>query len=149
MHKENLMSPLAKNTKATVIPCLRYRDAAAAIEWLCRAFGFEKQLVVPNKDGTIAHAQLSFGNGMIMLGSVVASEFGRLMKQPDEIGGAETQTPYVIVSDADTLYARAKAAGAKIVLDIKDEDYGGRGFTCRDPEGHVWNFGTYDPWEAH
>jgi uncharacterized glyoxalase superfamily protein PhnB len=149
MHKENLMSPLAKNTKATVIPCLRYRDAAAAIEWLCRAFGFEKQLVVPNKDGTIAHAQLSFGNGMIMLGSVVASEFGRLMKQPDEIGGAETQPPYVIVSDADTLYARAKAAGAKIVLDIKDEDYGGRGFTCRDPEGHVWNFGTYDPWEAH
>ena len=63
------MSPLPKNTKATVIPCLRYRDAAAALEWLCRAFGFEKQLVVPNKDGTIAHAQLSFGNGMIMLGS--------------------------------------------------------------------------------
>jgi uncharacterized glyoxalase superfamily protein PhnB len=92
-------------------------------------------------------AQLSFGNGMIMLGSVVASEFGRLMKQPDEIGGAETQTPYVIVSDADQVCTRAKAAGAKIVLDIKDEDYGGRGFTCRDPEGHTWNFGTYDPWE--
>ena len=60
------MSPLAKSTKATVIPCLRYRDAPAAIEWLCRAFGFEKQLVVPNKDGMAAHAQLSFGNGMIM-----------------------------------------------------------------------------------
>ena len=143
------MSPLPKNTKATVIPCLRYRDAAAALEWLCRAFGFEKQLVVPNKDGTIAHAQLSFGNGMIMLGSVVASEFGRLMKQPDETGGAETQTPYLIVSDADQIYMRAKAAGARIVLDIKDEDYGGRGFTCRDLEGHIWNFGSYDPWEIH
>ena len=141
------MPPFAKNTRATVIPCLRYRDAPAAIEWLCRAFGFERQLVVPNRDGTIAHAQLSFGNGMIMLGSVLDSDFGRLMKQPDEVGGAETQTPYVIVSDADVLHARAKAAGAEMVLDIRDEVYGGRGFTCRDLEGHLWNFGTYDPWE--
>ncbi len=140
------MPTFAKNTKATVIPCLRYRNAPAAIEWLCEAFGFEKQLVVPNPDGTIAHAQLSFGNGMIMLGSIVDSEFGRLMKQPDEIGGAETQTPYVIVADADVVYSRAKAADTKIVLDIKDEDYGGRGFSCRDLEGHLWNFGTYDPW---
>ncbi len=143
------MSGLAKNTKATVIPCLRYRDAPAAIEWLCRAFGFEKHLVVPNQDGTIAHAQLSFGNGMVMLGSVVESEFGRLMKQPDEIGGAETQTAYVIVSDADAIYAQAKAAGATIVMEIKDEDYGGRGFTCRDLEGHLWSFGTYDPWATY
>ena len=144
--KENLTSSLSNNTKATVIPCLRYRDAQAAIEWLCRAFGFEKHLVVPGEGGTIAHAELSFGNGMIMLGSVKESEFDRLMKQPDEIGGAETQTAYVIVSDADALYARAKAAGAKIVLDIKDEDYGGRGFSCRDLEGRLWNFRTYDPW---
>ena len=107
---------------------------------------FEKHLVVPGEGGTIAHAELSFGNGMIMLGSVKKSEFDRLMKQPDEIGGAETQTAYVIVSDADSLYALAQAAGAKIVLDIKDEDYGGRGFSCRDLEGRLWNFGTYDPW---
>jgi uncharacterized glyoxalase superfamily protein PhnB len=140
------MSSLPKNTKTTVIPCLRYRDAQSAIEWLCRAFGFEKHLVLPGEGGTIAHAELSFGNGMIMLGSVKKSEFDRLMKQPDEIGGVETQTPYVIVSDAGALYARAKAAGAKIVLDIKDEDYGGRGFSCRDLEGRLWNFGTYDPW---
>lgn len=142
------MSNLTKNTRATVIPCLRYRDASAAIDWLCANFGFEKQLVVPNDDGTIAHAQLSFGNGMIMLGSVleVETEFGRLMKQPDEIGGAETQSSYIVVSDADAVYARAKAAGAEIVIEIKDEDYGGRGFSCRDLEGHLWNFGTYDPW---
>jgi uncharacterized glyoxalase superfamily protein PhnB len=143
------MSSLAKNTKATVIPCLRYRNAPAAIEWLCQAFGFEKHLVVPGEGDTIVHSQLSFGNGMIMLGSVLDTEFGRLMKQPDEIDGAETQTAYVIVSDADAVYARAKAAGAQIVLDIKDEDYGGRGFSCRDLEGHLWNFGTYDPWGAH
>ena len=141
-----MMSAFAKTTKSTFVPCLRYRDAPAAIEWLCQAFGFEKHLVVPGPNGTVAHAQLSFGNGMIMLGSVVDSEFGQLMKQPDEIGGAETQTPYVIVSDADAVYSSAKAAGAKIVIDIKDEDYGGRGFSCRDPEGHLWNIGTYDPW---
>jgi uncharacterized glyoxalase superfamily protein PhnB len=110
------------------------------------AFGFEKHLVVPGEGETIVHAELSFGNGMIMLGSVKESEFDRLMQQPDEIGGAETQTAYVIVSDADAVYARAKAAGAEIVLEIKDEDYGGRGFSCRDLEGRLWNFGTYDPW---
>ena len=140
------MSSLAKNTKATVIPCLRYRDAPAAIEWLCKVFGFEKQLIVPGEDGVIHHAQLSFGNGMIMLGSVQQNEFGRLMKQPDEIGGAETQSAYLVVQDADVLYQRAKAADAQIVMEIKDEDYGGRGFSCRDLEGHLWNFGTYDPW---
>lgn len=140
------MSNLAKNTKATVVPCLRYRNAPAAIEWLCQAFGFEKHLVVPNEDGTIAHAQLSFGNGMIMLGSVLDTEFGRWMKQPDEIGGAETQSAYVVVEDADVIYHRAKAAGAEIMREIQDEDYGGRGFTCRDLEGHLWSIGTYDPW---
>lgn len=140
------MSTLAKNTRATVIPCLRYQNAPAAIEWLCRNFGFEKQLVVPGENGMIAHAQLSFGNGMIMLGSVNDSAYGCLIKQPDEIGGAETQSAYVIVSDADAVYACAKAAGAQIVFDIKGEDYGGRGFTCRDLEGRLWNFGTYDPW---
>jgi len=133
--------------QATVIPSLRYRNAPAAIDWLCQVFGFEKQLVVPNPDGTIAHAELSFGNGMIMLGSVADTEFGRLMKQPDEIGGAETQSAYVIVSDADLVYARAKAANAEIVRDIRNEDYGGRGFSCRDLEGHLWSIGTYDPWE--
>jgi uncharacterized glyoxalase superfamily protein PhnB len=141
------MPAIAKQTRATVIPSLRYRNAPAAIDWLCQVFGFEKQLVVANPDGTIAHAQLTFGNGMIMLGSVADTEFGRLMKQPDEIAGAETQSSYVIVSDADLVYARAKAANAEIVRKIKDEDYGGRLFTCRDLEGHLWSIGTYDPWE--
>lgn len=142
------MSTLGKTMKATVIPCLRYRNASAAIEWLCAAFGFEKQAVYPNEDGTIVHAQLTFDNGMIMLGSVLEkeTEWGRLIKQPDEIGGAETQSAYVIVADADALYARAKAREAKIVVEINDEDYGGRGFSCYDLEGHLWNFGTYDPW---
>ncbi|MBC8120084.1 MAG: VOC family protein [Burkholderiaceae bacterium] len=141
------MKNSAQSTKATIIPCLRYRDAPAAIEWLCQTFGFERHLVVPNDDGTVAHAQLSLGNGMIMLGSVVDSEFGRLMKQPDEIGGSQTQTVYVVVGDADALYAKAKAGGAIIAIEIKDEDYGGRAFSCHDPERHLWSFGTYDPWQ--
>ena len=143
------MSTLAKTTTATVIPILRYRRAPAAIDWLCRTFGFERHLVVPGPNDTIVHAQLGFGNGMVMLGSAGAdTEFGRYMKQPDEIGGCETASVYVVVSDADAVYARAKAAGAEILLDIKDEDYGGRGFTCRDVEGHIWSFGTYDPWQT-
>ena len=85
---------------------------------------------------------------MIMLGSARQGDYDRLITQPDEIDGAVTQAPYVVVEDADAHYARAKAAGAEIVLEIKTEDYGGRGYTCRDPEGHVWNFGTYHPWVA-
>ncbi|MGH6946492.1 MAG: VOC family protein [Kiloniellales bacterium] len=130
----------------TIVPCLRYRDAPAAIDWLCKAFGFEKQLAVPDEQGGIAHAQLTFGSGMVMLGSARDNEFGRLMKQPDEIAGAETQCPYVIVADPDAHHARAKAAGATIVAAPADQDYGGRLYSCRDPEGHLWNFGSYDPW---
>jgi uncharacterized glyoxalase superfamily protein PhnB len=138
----------AKDTTATVIPSLRYQDAPKAIDWLCRAFGFERHLVVPGEGDTIAHAQLVYGRGMIMLGSSGAhgGGFDELVKAPAEVGGIGTQSPYVIVEDADAHLARARAAGAEIVLDIKDEDYGGRGYTCRDLEGHVWSFGTYDPW---
>ncbi len=142
------MADNAKNTTTTVIPTLRYRDAPAAIEWLCEAFGFEKHLVVPGESGTIAHAQLVFGNGMIMLGSALDREFDKLQKPPNALGNVPSQSPYIIVEDADKHYARAVAAGAEIVMDIKDEDHGGRGYSCRDPEGHVWNFGTYDPWAA-
>jgi uncharacterized glyoxalase superfamily protein PhnB len=133
------------DSSATIIPTLRYREAPAAIEWLCKAFGFEKHLIVPGENGAIAHAQLTFGNGMIMLGTTRADEFGQLTKAPSLVGGA-TQSPYIVVTDIDGHYARAKAAGAKIVIEIKDEDYGGRDYSCADPEGHLWSFGSYDPW---
>jgi uncharacterized glyoxalase superfamily protein PhnB len=134
------------NRHARIILTMRYRNAPAAIEWLCKAFGFEKQLAVPDQDGGIAHAQLTFDNGMIMLSSVGGGMFGKLMKLPEEIGGCETQSAYVIVADCDAHYARAKAAGAVMLRDVQDEDYGGRGYTCRDLEGHIWSFGSYDPW---
>ena len=142
------MADNAKNTTTTVIPTLRYQDAPAAIEWLCEAFGFEKHLVVPGENGTIAHAQLVFGNGMIMLGSALDREFDKLQKPPNALGNVPSQSPYIILEDADKHYSRAVAAGAEIVMDIKDEDHGGRGYSCRDPEGHLWNFGSYDPWET-
>jgi uncharacterized glyoxalase superfamily protein PhnB len=134
---------------STLVPTLRYRDIPAAIDWLCRAFGFEKDLVVKGEDGTVRYAQLTFGSGMVMLGPVQDSEFDNLMRQPDEIGGAETQICYFCVEDALAHYARASEAGAEIVLDIdEDSDGSGRGYSCRDLEGHVWIFGTYNPWQT-
>ncbi len=131
--------------KATMIPALRYADAPAAIDWLCRAFGFERHLVVPDGDDGIAHAQLTLGDAMLMLGGHRSDEFGRLMRLPAEAGGS-TQSLYVVVEDVDGHCERARAAGAEIMREPMDEDYGGRGYTCRDVEGHVWTFGSYDPW---
>jgi uncharacterized glyoxalase superfamily protein PhnB len=141
------MTQKSATANSTVIPGMRYRNAPAAIDWLCATFGFERQLVVPMPDGSIAHAQLRLGGGMLMLGSIYDSEFGRHITQPDEIGGKETQAAYLLVADADAVYARVKANGGEIVIEIKDEDYGGRGFTCRDPQGHIWSVGTYNPWQ--
>ena len=129
------MADNLKETTTTVIPTMRYNDAAAAISWLCEAFGFETHLVVPGDGGTIVHAQLVFGNGMVMVGSARASEFDNLQKPPSALGGAGSHSPNIIVDDADKHYARAVAAGAEIVIEIKNEDHGGRGYSCRDPEG--------------
>ncbi len=127
---------------STVIPAFRYRDASQAIQWLCDAFGFERNTVYPNPDGTIAHAQLTHGTGMIMLGSGEGSDYEQFV----QAGGTPTVGMYVIVSDVDGHAARARAAGAEILMEPEDQDYGGRGYTCRDLEGNVWSFGSYDPW---
>lgn len=132
---------------STIIPCLRYENAPAMITWLCDTFGFARQLVVDDGAGGIAHAQLTLGAGMIMLGSARKDEFGRCQGTPAALGGT-TQSPYVIVPDVDALCDKARAAGAEIVMAPRDEDYGGRSFSCRDPEGHLWSFGSYDPWAA-
>lgn len=139
---------MAENTRqATVIPTLRYRDAVAAVEWLCQAFGFEKHLIVPGENGTIEHAELVFGDGMIMLGSVRDDEFGQLQQPPSRVDAPVGQSPYIIVDDVDQHHTQAIAAGATVVMPLKDQDYGGRDYSCRDPEGFLWNFGTYNPWQ--
>jgi uncharacterized glyoxalase superfamily protein PhnB len=138
---------MVTTTKGNIIPALRYRDAPAAIDFLCKAFGFERHAVYQSSDTQVDHAQLVLGNGMVMLGS--ASNEGEYakwvspLKTPDDAG---TQGVYIVIDDCDAHHARAKAAGARILRPPTDEDYGGRGYTCRDLEGNVWSFGTYDPW---
>jgi uncharacterized glyoxalase superfamily protein PhnB len=124
---------------------LRYRDVAAAIDWLCNAFGFEKHQVVWGGDGAVRYAELTFGNGMIMLRPIEDSSLDKFMAQPADTGGAETQICYLFIADAAAHCARAKAAGVEIVLDIEAADSNERGYSCRDLEGHIWNFGNYDP----
>ena len=138
--------PNQTKSYSSVIPGMHYRNAPEAIEWLCGVFGFKKHAVHAGPGNTIMHAELTLGGGMIMLGSVSDKAPNRHMKLPLELGGAQTRGVSLIVKDANEIYARAKAAGADIVEDIEDKPYGGRGFTCLDPEGHIWHVGTYDPW---
>lgn len=136
------MSETSAAAKPNIFPFLRYQDAPAAIEWLAKAFGFEKHAVYPGSDGTIAHAELSVGAGIIMLGSARKDVLG--MKSPRELG-AVNQGIYVALDDIDAHYARARAAGAEILRPLADTDYGAREYTARDLEGHLWSFGTYWP----
>jgi uncharacterized glyoxalase superfamily protein PhnB len=135
------MSRTALGAMPVIYPCLSYRDAPAAIGWLVRAFGFVKRAAYPGPDGTIAHAELSFGTGVIMLGSVKSEKgWASALDLP-----AVCQTIYLVVDDPDGHCDRAKAAGAEIVRELKDEDYGSRGYSARDLEGNYWSFGTYRP----
>jgi len=132
---------------STVIPSMRYRDAHAVIEWLVRVLGFHKQAVYDGPEGTVAHAQLTLGRGMVMLGSASnSSPYPQFYAVPEEIDGRVTSPIYIVVPDCGPVYANAQAAGAEIVQELRTMDYGGKGFTVRDPEGYLWSAGEYDPW---
>lgn len=128
-----------------LMPLMRYRDLGEAMAWLEQAFDFEKQTAVSGHDGEVIYGQMTYRGSLIMMGAVRETDLDKLMRQPDEVGGVETQSIYIVVDDADAHYARAVAAGADIVLDIKSDGLGRRGYSCRDPQGHIWNFGTYNP----
>ena len=132
---------MSDDSRPTIYPFLRYDDAPAALDWLERAYGFRKTMEVPGPDGTIAHAQMSFGTGMIMLGSSRAPASA----QEPEAALAARHGIYVAVDDADAHYARARAAGAEITRELEDTDYGSREYSARDLEGYHWSFGTYRP----
>lgn len=143
------MSVVASSTSAPgmgLVPALRYRDVEAAASWLQHAFDFEESRVIRDADGRVRFAQLAHGGSMIMLCPLGGSAFDAYMAQPEDGGGRETQVCYVFVPDAEEHKARALAAGAEIVLDLDAGDGKGQGYSCRDPEGHIWSFGTYDPW---
>jgi uncharacterized glyoxalase superfamily protein PhnB len=132
-----------------IIPNLRYADAPRAIEFLCNAFGFERQSVYSDEHDKriVHHAQLTWQDRMVMISSAMDTEHVRnaRMKMAAEAGGA-TIGLYLIVDDVDAHAKRARAAGADIFDGPNDKDYGGRGYSARDPEGNVWSFGSYDPW---
>ncbi|MDB4950774.1 MAG: glyoxalase/bleomycin resistance protein/dioxygenase [Gemmatimonadetes bacterium] len=133
----------SSDPRPTVYPCLAYDDAAAAIDWLVRVFGLRRHLVVPGEGGTILHAELGFGGGIVMAGT--AKEDSAVgCRSPRMLGGA-CMALALYVEDVDAHYAASRAAGAGIVLDIADTPYGSRGYTARDPEGYTWTFGTYRP----
>jgi len=130
-----------QSTPSDIYPGLSYDDAPAAIEFLCRAFGFEQRLVVPGPDGTVMHSELSFGTGVIMVGSARPNE-GRV--SPAGLPAIHAALS-IHVDDPDAHCARAVAAGAVIVQELQDADYGSRGYTAKGPEGHQWHFATYRP----
>lgn len=126
-----------------LIPVIQYQDANKAIYWLEKAFGFKPHLIVPAEHENIAHAQLLLNKKMMLMVSSI--------KPLDAQGTEPTRVPnstsgiYVVVPDPDAHCKQAVAAGAEILTDIADQDYGGRAFTCMDLEGNVWSFGSYDP----
>jgi uncharacterized glyoxalase superfamily protein PhnB len=129
------MGYAAKN----IYSVLRYRDAHAAIDFLCDAFGFERHAVYESDDGVVEHAQLAHGSGMVMLST----------ERDDDARGfgehAGQGWVYVVVDDPDGHHDRAKTAGATIIRELEDQDYGSRDYSAKDPEGNIWSFGTYDP----
>eukprot|EP00456_Euglypha_rotunda_P027750 TRINITY_DN22131_c0_g1_i4.p1 TRINITY_DN22131_c0_g1~~TRINITY_DN22131_c0_g1_i4.p1 ORF type:complete len:143 (+),score=31.68 TRINITY_DN22131_c0_g1_i4:134-562(+) len=132
------------------IPCLRYANAPAAIDFLCDAFGFSRHAVYPDDvdPHIIHHAQLILGEGMVMLGSVKDMEGESLYtwSTARDLGGV-TACVYVVVADPDAHCLHARNEGAVVVDEPHNNPgYPGRGYTALDPEGNVWSFGSYDPW---
>jgi uncharacterized glyoxalase superfamily protein PhnB len=122
-----------------------YEDAAQAIDWLCTAFGFEIRLKIEGDDDSIQHSELTYGDGLIMVAQAGAPDKPAWRKSPRALGGANTQSIMVYVDDAEAHCARARAAGATIVSELKVSDYGedywaDRGYECSDLEGHHWWF---------
>ncbi|MEU9865682.1 VOC family protein [Streptomyces sp. NPDC047971] len=122
-----------------ICPTLTYDDAYAAIKQLTEGFGFTRHAVY-EEDGKVVHAELTYGNGMVMLGSKgTGSEFDKLVEAAGPSG------VYVHVDDVDAHHARAVEHGIEIVMPLKDQDYGSRDYIARDAEGNIWSFGTYLP----
>ncbi len=123
-------------------PCLQCRDADAMMRWLCDVLGFRERVAYRDRQGIIHHAELALGSSILMLGQARDDEDGRRVG-PSE--ARRTDGLYLAVDDADALHAKVKAAGGEIVRPLTTTDYGSRDFSCRDPEGNLWNVGTYWP----
>jgi uncharacterized glyoxalase superfamily protein PhnB len=124
--------------RPTVVPGLFYADAWAALDWLEKAFGFRRSMVIRDKDGKLAHAEMRCGDGLLYVGS----EWADYTVGPTSVSGKNTQTVHVHLKDGlDAHCERARAAGAAIVREPEDQFYGDRTYSVMDPQGHVWTFG--------
>ena len=135
---------MTDHLRPNIFPAIRYADADAAIAFLKNAFGATEKAVHRGDDGVVHHAELALGAGLIMLGQ----------HRQDAKAGGEAPNPlaspislYVTVQDPDAHHAAARAAGATIVRELEDMDYGSREYSARDLEGNLWSFGTYDPYD--
>jgi len=123
----------------SIIPYLHYDDVRAALEWLAKTFGFRVRLSLPGSDGSVMHAEMSFGDGFLMLGPAEQEPDTR---SPRSLGGVN-QSLYVYVGDVDEHFQRARAAGAHIVREPVDMFWGDRLYSARDLEGHHWTFAQH------
>ena len=126
-----------------ISPAIYYVDASAAIDWLSKAFGFEVRLKIEGDRGSIEHSELTYGDGLIMVDQVGLAHKPGFRQSPRNLNGANTQNVMIYVDDVDAHYNQARTAGAKIIKEPENTDYGGdywidRGYECEDPEGHHW-----------
>jgi uncharacterized glyoxalase superfamily protein PhnB len=113
-----------------------YRDPKAALAWLEKAFGFELVFLVEDAEGNVGHSEMRFGDACVMIGN----EWSEDHKSPASIDGKNTQTVHIQLSegDLDAHCERARAAGARILVEPSNQFYGDRTYRCKDPEGHIW-----------
>ncbi len=130
-----------------LIPATRYRDCDAALAFLTEVLALEPLNVYRDDAGAVLHAEMRLGTGVMMFGPDRETPFSRFMVHRDHAGG-ETTTIYAVVSDVANLHARVAEKGGEIVMPLEDQPQGGASFTVRDPEGHVWTFGDYDPMDS-
>ncbi len=130
-----------------LIPATRYHDCDAALTFMTDVLGLEPHAVHRGEDGAIVHAEMKLGTGLMMFGPWDKGPFSAFMADPRAAGG-ETTSIYAVVSDLAARYDRVVAAGAEVIMPLESQDYGGSNFSVRDPEGHVWSFGDYDPMKA-
>ena len=131
-------------TTSALFPVIRYRDCTAALSFLTKTFGMTEGTSFRDEAGKVVHAELWCGSGCLMIGPVTDTPFSKVMRQPEEAGGV-TASLFVVTDDPDGHFARSQAAGFEILLPLRDESYGSREYSVRDPEGHAWTFGTYSP----
>jgi len=124
--------------RPAVVSAIVYKDAMAAFEWLQGAFGFEPAMLITDAEGNLAHSEMIFGDGWIMVGN----EWSDDHRSPANLGGKNTQTVHLqMTTDIDAHCEHARNAGAEILMEPETQFYGDRTYRARDPEGHIWTFG--------